>query len=94
MKQRQAVTKKKALTYRGADRAGRSRRPQPRWYSFTDGLPEQVLPGRDNRADLGKADTIRLAHRCCSGTLPLASRCPWKRSLLLNIGDWTSVVAC
>ena len=41
-----------------------------------------------------RADTIRLSHRCCSGTVPLASRCPWKRSLLRNIGDLTSVVAC
>jgi len=41
-----------------------------------------------------RADTIRLSHRCCSGTVPLASRCLWKRSLLRNIGDLTSVVAC
>ncbi len=84
MKQRQAVTKKKALTYRGADRAGRSRRPQPRWYSFTDGLPEQVLPGRDNRADLGEGGhhppfpSLLLRHLAPGVSVPLEAFTPTK----------------
>ena len=84
MKQRQAVTKKKALTYRGADRAGRSRRPQPRWYSFTDGLPEQVLPGRDNRADLGEGGhhppfpSLLLRHLAPGVSVPLEAFTPAK----------------